>query len=246
MIPSTPWQRGYPPLRRDSDTAQSPAGVDRLLEDSIIPVSVPIIRMVDPSLTTGMVDYVVCQVMNALLRTDQYNNPDWNHSQRKYPRYRGDITVGFLGFGVLGQACAAALSNLGFNVRGWGRSRKDIVDDQYFYGPLQLNEFLMATDVLINLLPNTENTLDIVCHDLLTKLPQNAVFVNVGRGEQLVEQDMLDLLDSGHLAYCVLDVFREEPLPRDHRFWTHPKVRVSPHIASVTNPETAAQVINKN
>jgi len=222
------------------------AGVDRLLKDQTISSSIPIIRMVDPSLTKGMVDYVVCQVMNILLRTDQYDNPGWDHDQRICPRYRGDVTVGFLGFGVLGKACAMALSALGFNVRGWGRSRKDNVDVQYFHGLSQLYEFLKTTDVLINLLPNTESTLDVINYDLLTKLPKNAVFVNVGRGEQVVEQDLLDLLDSRHLAYCVLDVFREEPLPRDHLFWAHPKVRVSPHIASVTNPETAAKVIEKN
>ena len=222
------------------------AGVDRILSDNSIPQHIPIVRMVDPSLTQGMVDYVICQVMNIMLRTSQYNSLDWKHDQRLRPRYRKDLTIGFLGFGVLAQACANSLDSLGFSVMGWGRSAKNIADVDYFFGNNQLDEFLANTHILVNLLPNTQHTQNLINKRIFSKLPQGAAFINVGRGEQLVEEDLITALESGHLSECVLDVFREEPLPAEHPFWFHPRIIISPHIASVTNPRTAAQVISQN
>ncbi len=222
------------------------AGVEHLLDDPTVPVHVPIVRMVEPSLTRGMVDYVCCHVLNFLLRTHEYGDRNWRHKQKINPRYSDDMHVGVLGLGQLGGACAEALVSLGFPVQGWSRSRKHIDGVESFAGNLELEAFLSRAEILVMLLPRTPATENILNSNTLKQLPSGACILNAGRGEQIDDAALLAALDAGVLSEVVLDVFRDEPLPQNHRFWSHPRVTVTPHVASVTSPCTAAPVLVGN
>lgn len=223
------------------------AGVDHLASDPDLPRDVPVVRMVDDGLTEGMTEYVVATVLahHRCLRTyaEQQAAGLWRPLSVPLARNR---RVGVLGLGELGRDAAAALAALRFDVAGWARTHKEVPGVRSYAGPGALNAFLARSDILVCLLPLTEATRGILGRATLGALPAGACVVNVGRGGHVVDDDLLDLLDSGHIGEATLDVFHEEPLPADHRFWTHPRVRVTPHIASVTPPETAAQVIAAN
>ncbi len=222
------------------------AGVEHLLADETVPDHLPIVRMAEPSLTRGMVEYVCCHVLNTLLRTDRYDTDRWDHPQRLAPRFAPDWPVGIMGMGVLGSACARALAGLGFPVNGYSRTPSDVAGVRGFSGPEQLGAFLGASQVLVLLLPNTSGTRDILNRDTLSRLPPGAAIINAGRGELIDDEALLGALDSGHVERAVLDVFRDEPLADDHPYWSHPSVTVTPHLASITNPRTAAPVLARN
>ena len=154
--------------------------------------------------------------------------------------------VGILGMGALGAQAATTIAALGFDVAGWSRTRKEIAGVKSFAGADEFDAFLARTDILCCLLPLTPETTDIIDADTLAKLPKGAFVVNSGRGAQLVEEDLLAALESGHIAGASLDVFRTEPLPKDHPFWTHPKVQVWPHVSAQTNAESGADQVAEN
>lgn len=224
------------------------AGVDHITSDPDFPAHLPIARMVEPGLSRGMREYVMAQVLAAHLKLPDYL---WQQRQTLWrPDIRGvhgmepladDVTVGVLGLGVLGRDCAEALAGLGFRVVGWARSPKDIPGVDARHGPEALDGVLAESEILVNLLPRTPETEDILDAELFAKLPAGAHLVNVGRGEHLVEGDLIPALDSGQLGGATLDVFREEPLPSKHPFWGHPKITVTPHVASITRVTTGAQ-----
>ncbi len=151
-----------------------------------------------------------------------------------------------MGLGVLGQDAAAKLRMLDFDVAGWSRSEKKLDGVEGFAGREALAAFLERTDILVCMLPLTPETRGIINAETLARLPKGAYVINAARGPHVVEADLLDALDSGHIAGAALDVFMQEPLPDGHRFWTHPKVSVTPHVASLTNPETGARAIAEN
>ncbi len=220
------------------------AGVDALLKDETLPDNVPLVRLVDESLTGGMTEYVVYHVLRFHRRT-----PEIEQSQRRsewepllYPMTR-DRKVGILGLGVLGGDAARRLVDFGFDVAGWSRTEKSVPGVQSFYGREQLDAFLNRTEILVCLLPLTGDTNGIVNARFLAQLPKGACLINAGRGGHVVQDDLLAALDSGHIGYATLDVFTPEPLPREHPFWTHPRVTVTPHNASLTQPETAVPVV---
>lgn len=220
------------------------AGVDALLKDETLPANVPLVRLVDDGLTGGMTEYVVYHVLRYHRRV-----PELEQAQRRsqwmpllYPLAR-DRKVGILGLGVLGSDAAEKLVGLGFDVAGWSRTRKSIPGVISFYGQDQLADFLDRTEILVCLLPLTKETTGIVNATTLAQLPQGAAVINAGRGGHVVQDDLLVALDSGHIAYATLDVFTPEPLPNEHPFWTHPRVTVTPHNASLTQPETAVEVV---
>jgi glyoxylate/hydroxypyruvate reductase A len=165
------------------------------------------------------------------------------------PRHRASkeaFVVGVLGAGVLGSAVAKALTMLGFTVRAWSRTDKRIPDIECFAGADALEPFLARTRFLVCLLPLTFGTRNLLDRKNLSRLPRGAYLVNVARGAIVVEQDLLTILDEGHLARAMLDVFRDEPLPRDHPFWHHPRVVVTPHISAVTRiQESVNQIADK-
>jgi glyoxylate/hydroxypyruvate reductase A len=216
------------------------AGVDWLLEQKDLP-KVPFVRLVDPGLTAGMTEYVV-------LHTLRYHRrqPELEAAQRRrewvdidYP-LPWNRRVGILGLGVLGGDAARKLKALDFDVAGWSRTPKAVDGVTSFHGADQLVPFLNHTEILACLLPLTSETRGIINERTLAALPRGACVINAGRGGHVVDADLLAALDSGHIAHAALDVFNTEPLPADHRYWTHPQVTISPHIASITHAETAA------
>jgi glyoxylate/hydroxypyruvate reductase A len=157
-----------------------------------------------------------------------------------------DRAVGFLGTGELARACMARLRRLGFPLKGWSRRRPRLDGVDTFAGDDGLAAMLAGTDILVNLLPLTPATRRLVDARFLARLKRGAAFVNVARGGHVVEADLLAALDTGRLGEAVLDVFDEEPLPADHPFWRHPRVRVFPHVAAPTDPESAARIAAAN
>jgi glyoxylate/hydroxypyruvate reductase A len=162
------------------------------------------------------------------------------------PRERKDFPVGIMGLGVLGERVAKSLAHFEFPVRGWSRSPKQLEGVECFAGASQFDDFLRGTRVLVCLLPLTPDTTGIMNRDTLGKLMPGGYVVNVARGGHLVDEDLIALVDSGHLAGAALDVFRTEPLPPEHPFWRHPKITVTPHTSARTlRDETIAQIAGK-
>lgn len=223
------------------------AGVDGILVDTDLPDNVPVVRLVDRCLTEGMSEYVLYWVLHYHRRLGVYLN--WT-SQGIWKQMRQtdtrDKKVGFLGLGELGSDAAKKVAALGFDVAGWSRTEKNIDGITSFHGPDGLKPFLNRTEILIILLPLTEATRGIVDKDLLAELPEGANIINCARGAHVVDADLLAALDSGHINAATLDVFHVEPLPADHPYWTHPKVTVTPHMASLTVPSSAADWMEQN
>jgi glyoxylate/hydroxypyruvate reductase A len=222
------------------------AGVDALLKLNM-PASMNIVRLNDAGMSVQMAEYVCHAVIRYFREFDQYDKDA--QAQRwayRKPTLRADFSVGVLGAGVLGSHVAKTLQAFEFPVNVWSRSPKHIDGGQSFSGAAQLSEFLKATRVLVNLLPLTPETENILNREHLLQLQQGAYLINVARGRHLVEQDLLDVLDAGHMAGATLDVFREEPLPQGHAFWTHPQITVTPHTSARTlREESIAQIAGK-
>lgn len=219
------------------------AGVDRILEDCDLP-DAPIARMRDEGLTQGMVEFVLARVLHYHRLMPAYEAQQrrgvWRQLAAPLAR---DRTVGVLGLGQLGAACAVNLAANGFQVRGWSRARKDLPGVQSFDGPLEA--FLAPCDVVVCLLPLTPATRGILNGQALSCL-SGASLINVGRGAHLVEDDLIPALDAGHLANATLDVFAVEPLPAGHPFWKDPRITIVPHASALTPPGTAGPTIVAN
>lgn len=223
------------------------AGVNHILDDPDLPEGVPIARLVDPGLTAGMVEYT----MLAVLRYHR-QLPDYERLQRagKWQKLGIPDTatrrVGILGLGEIGGACAKAVASLGFPVAGWSRAAKSLPAVESFVGTERLEAFLGRTDILVCVLPLTPETRGILGARTLAALPRGAFVINIARGGHVVDAELIAALDSGHIAGATLDVFVPEPLPPEHPFWRHPKITLTPHVASLTNPRTAALPIAEN
>lgn len=221
------------------------AGVENVTGNETL--TVPLARMVDDEgLGQGMVEWVTGHVLRHHLGMDAHIvNPGrtWDDTA---PPLSKDRPVTILGLGTLGQACATALRGLGFPVTGWSRSAKRVPGVRCLNGAEGLGAALDGARIVVLLLPDTaatENTLDA---GALARLAPGAVVLNPGRGPLIDDAALLAALDSGQVGHATLDVFRVEPLPEDHPYWAHPKVTVTPHIASATRPESAARVIAEN
>jgi glyoxylate/hydroxypyruvate reductase A len=151
-----------------------------------------------------------------------------------------------MGLGVLGQAVLQRLRSFGFRLRGWNRSAREIEGVECFAGPEALESFLGGCDILICLLPLTSQTRGILGRSLFQALPRGASVINVGRGGHLDPQALIEALDEGRLGRAILDVTDPEPLPSDSSLWRHPRVLITPHIASMTQPATAAPLLLEN
>lgn len=222
------------------------AGTDHF-DLAAIPPSLPVVRMVESGIIGGMVEYVSMAVLSLHRDWQTYRNQQreghWQ-THRVYPA--SSRRVGVLGLGVLGRAVLEQLSRFGFSCAGWSRSPQQLDGVECYAGADDLRPFLARTDVLICLLPLTDSTRGILSKPLFDQLPRGATVINVGRGGHLVQEDLLQALDDGQLGNAILDVCEPEPLPPDHPFWTHPKVVLTPHIASMTQPETAVEAILDN
>jgi glyoxylate/hydroxypyruvate reductase A len=222
------------------------AGVDALLKLAL-PAHATVVRLDDAGMSVQMAEYVCHAVIRHFREFDGYEADirvgKWSYRK---PAQRGDFPVGVMGLGVLGQRVARALTQFEFPVNGWSRSVKNIAGLRCFAGAAQLDEFLAASRVLVNLLPLTDETRDIMCLQTLSKLRPGGYVINVARGAHLVDEDLLSLLDSGHLGGAMLDVFRTEPLPAEHPFWRHPKITLTPHTSARTlRDESIAQIARK-
>lgn len=222
------------------------AGVDQF-DLAAIPAHVALARMVEPGIVGGMLEYATLAVLSLhrewLTYRDQQRQAAW---QALRVRPAGSRRVGVLGLGVLAQAVLGQLRSLGFPCAGWSRSQHALDGVECHAGPAGLPDFLARTDILICLLPLTADTRGILGRDLFAALPRGAAVVNCGRGPHLDQDALLDALDSGQLSQAILDVCEPEPLPADHPFWRHPRIMLTPHVASMTQPDTAVAVILDN
>lgn len=217
------------------------AGVDGFLNDPELPPNLPLLRSVDPNLAIQMAEYVTMQVL--MIHRHQHffaqaqREQAWR--QRMLERNAVDTRIGILGLGHIGGAIAARLRPFGFPISGWSRSRKKETDVKSFAGPTELAPFLAETDILVSVLPLTPDTKGLLDAGLFANLPKGAWVINVARGAQLIEADLLAALDRDHLAGAVLDVFQTEPLPPESPIWRHPKIVATPHIAGIPDPAFA-------
>ncbi len=222
------------------------AGVDALLQLKL-PPSLKVVRLDDAGMSVQMAEFVCHAVIRHFRELDGYDadTQAGKWSYRK-PRSRADFAVGVMGLGVLGERVAKALQVFEFPVNGFSRSAKDLPGIRCFSGAQGLSDFLAATRVLVNLMPLTPETENILNHANLSQLQKGGYVINVARGKHLVEEDLISLIDNGHLAGATLDVFRTEPLPAEHPFWQHPKITVTPHTSARTlREESIAQIVGK-
>ncbi len=222
------------------------AGVDQF-DFATLPPSIPVVRMIEPGIARCMVEYVCWAVLSlhrdmpAYLHQQRHN--EWDPLPIVPPARR---RVGVLGMGVLGCAVLEKLRGFGFDCAGWSRSRHAVEGITSFAGAEELPAFLARTDILVCLLPLTHETRAILDAKLFVGLPQGAGFVHVGRGPQLVDGDLRTALDSGQIGHAIVDVCDPEPLPAGHWLWQHPRVWLTPHIATNTQPESGAAVMLEN
>ena len=224
------------------------AGVDHIISDSELPKGLPIVRLVDKKLTHEMYLHSLHWVLH--FHSDQYlyriqqQSREWIQQSSVQSE---DRTIGIMGLGNIGKAIGDSLVNLDFKVIGWGARPKNSTGEiEYYYGHEQLSEFLSQTDILINILPLTENTKNILTKNELKFLPKGSFIINIGRGGIINENDLLSFLNSGHINAAALDVFAQEPLPENNSLWGHSSVYITPHIAGQSNPGSAAKAIAEN
>jgi len=221
------------------------AGVETIVDNATL--TQPLCRLVDESLTNGMVEWVTGHTLRHHLGMDTHillQDGIWRDDS--FPPVAANRPVTILGIGALGAACGQALDALGFPVTGWSRNAKDIPNIRCLHGDDGLREALTGAQIVILLLPQTPETIDILNADTLGLMAKGGFVINPGRGPLIDDAALLDALNSRQIAHATLDVFRTEPLPKDDPFWAHPQVTVTPHIASTTRPETAAEVIAEN
>ena len=224
------------------------AGVDHIISDPELPETQPIVRLVDKKLTHEMCLHSLHWVLhfhsNQYLYRIQQQSREWIQQSSVQSE---DRTIGIMGLGNIGKAIGDSLVNLDFKVIGWGaRPKNSLGEIEYYYGHEQLSEFLSQTDILINILPLTENTKNILTKNELKLLPKGSFIINIGRGGIINENDLLSFLDSGHINAAALDVFAQEPLPENNSLWGHSSVYITPHIAGQSNPGSAAKTIAEN
>lgn len=223
------------------------AGVEKILADPDLPPQVRVVRMIDPTLEEEMADFVLARVLHHHRLLHRYEADQvaraWDPVRPPLPPQR---TIGMLGMGKLGERCARDLAARGFRVRGWSRTPRLVAGVEGFAGEARLDRFLDGCEILVCLLPLTEETRGILAKPLFDRLAPGACLINAGRGAHLIDADLLAALADGRIEAATLDVFHHEPLPADHPFWAHPAIRIFPHIAAFTHPETAAAVVADN
>lgn len=223
------------------------AGVDSLLSMPALPRDVPLVRMEDAGMADQMVEYALYVALREFRRMPEYESAQaagrWTP---RHARVRGDFSIGVLGLGVLGGEVARALAAFGFDVAGWSRAPRTLDGVRCEHGPEGLDAVLVRSRVLLLFLPRTPATEAVLDAARLARLPAGAAVVNLARGELIDDAALLEALDRGHVARAYLDVFAHEPLPVDHRYWHHPGVHITPHVAALTDVAIAsAQVADK-
>ena len=219
-------------------------GVDYMMRDQTVPRDIPLARLVDPDMSNALSHWAILAALDfwrdAAYYRDCQTSKTW---QPIVQRPASGAKIGIMGVGAIGGIMAQRFAALGFDVRGWARSMRQIDNVEIFAGDDGLAPFLDGLNILVSVLPLTPATTGIMNHQLFNLLAKGAYIINGGRGPQLVEADLLDAIGSGQIAGAALDVFAIEPLPADHAFWSHPKITVWPHVAAQTNPNTAAMQV---
>lgn len=241
--PNSPLQ-DFTPYTRCKAVLNTWAGVEAIVGNETL--THPLCRMVDHGLTQGMIEWVSGHVLRYHLDIDYFLARQAGEWQPKVPPLAENRIVTMLGLGQLGSACARTLANIGFNMRGWSRSAKEVSGVTCYSGETGLKDALNGAEIVVLLLPNTPATENTINADTLALLSPGAAIINPGRGPLINDDALLAALDSGQVAHATLDVFRKEPLPAEHPYWAHPNVTVTPHIAAETRPETAAEVVAEN
>ncbi|UYN95074.1 MAG: glyoxylate/hydroxypyruvate reductase A [Enhydrobacter sp.] len=222
-------------------------GVDHLLADDKLPAGVPIVRIMDDGLIGQMSEYALYWALRHHREIDRYEGfqrtREWRQLDLIDTLHR---RIGIMGLGSIGQDTAKKFAMLGFPTAGWSRTAKTISGIETFHGSDGFRSFLSRSDILVDVLPLTRDTQGLLDAAAFAALPRGAYFINMARGGHVVDEALLAALDSGHLSGAALDVFNQEPLPANHRYWTHPKVHVTPHIAGATNPRTASPGVIEN
>lgn len=236
--------KDFSPFTRAKAVLNLWAGVEGIVGNATL--KLPLTRMVDPGLTQGMVEWVLGHAMRFHLGMDAHIHAPAGTWEPKAPPLTWDRRVTVLGLGKLGAACAQHLAQVGFPVTGWARSQKDLDGITCLSGEDGLQSALSTADICVLLLPDTAATTNILNTKTLQAMPRGACIINPGRGPLIDDNALIAELDRGHIGHAVLDVFRTEPLPKDHPYWHLPSVLVTPHIASETRPKYSAQTIAEN
>ncbi|CAM9140076.1 MULTISPECIES: 2-hydroxyacid dehydrogenase [Acinetobacter] len=222
------------------------AGVEHLNLNEIRPDQA-VCRVLDPHHQKGMFDYLLWGVLYFQRYFDrmiqQQKQQLWKQYRQSYSQH---IQIGIMGLGHMGAYVAERFADMGYQVSGWANSPKEIKQVKSYVGSEQLSDFLAQSQILINLLPLTEENTGILSTELFQQLPEQAALIQVGRGQHLIEQDLLKVLDSGHLRGAIVDVFEQEPLPAEHPFWQHEKIIVTPHVASHAPMSVVVEQILEN
>lgn len=222
-------------------------GVDHLLADDRLPPGVPIVRIMDDGLVGQMSEYAIYWALRHHRDIDRYAESQRAKSWKPEDFVDTiDRRIGIMGLGSIGQDTARKFAMLGFPTAGWSRTQKTLDGIETFHGQDGFVKFLARTDILVNVLPLTRETRGILDAKAFATLPKGAYLINMARGGHVVDDDLLAALAAGQVSGAALDVFNVEPLPADHPYWTHPKVRVTPHIAGATNPRTASPGVIEN
>ena len=223
------------------------AGFDHVLQDPNRPGHVPIVRIIDDTLTTMMSEFAVYAVLGFHRDMSEFHRDQreglW---QRRWPRFTTDTHIGVLGIGAIGSDVAQKLAVFGFKIHGWSRTEKSLDGIICHHGREGLFKMLSTCEQIISVLPLTDETTGIINQETLNAMPRGSYITNIGRGGHVVDKDLLMALESGQIAGAFLDVFNEEPLPTKHPYWTHPKVIMTPHIAGEIVPRSCAQSIAAN
>lgn len=237
------WRR-FPNLKALSSIG---AGVSHILDDTTLPMDLPVLKLVDGRLNQSMWEYILATVTYCSKNLHHYRAQQqealW---QELRPGSFDRTTVGVLGLGSIGSFVAQHLAALGFNVKGFANSRREIEGVEVSRISEASDEVMGSVDIWVSILPLTAQTENLFDRHFFARLKKGSALINVGRGPQVVDSDLIDALESGQLSYAWLDVFREEPLPESHPFWQHPQISITPHIASITSPRSVAGQIVTN
>ncbi len=223
------------------------AGVNHILADTTIAKEVSILKLADDNLNQSMWEYTLSIVMLYTMNLHKYFKQQQSGIWKELtPTNFKTTTIGIMGLGNIGSYMAQNFEQMGFNVKGYSSSKKNIADIQTFTSHEPIELFLEDVDILISVLPLTQETTNIFNNSFFNKMKKSSYFINVGRGAQVVEDDLIDALDIAQLDSVYLDVFNQEPLEKTHPFWKHPNINITPHIASITSPSSVASQICEN
>ncbi len=224
------------------------AGVDHLLERrDALPRGVPCLRIVDDSVRAQMVEWVLLALLTHLRRWDEYRDLQRRGRYEELPApVPPEVAVGILGFGVLGRATGEVLRDIGYRVRGWSLSPRQAAGIECFAGEGELEAFLAGCDVVVCMLPLTARTEGLLGKDTFAMMRRGAYLINAARGGHVIEADLVEAIDEGRLSGATLDVQREEPMPAGHPFWPHPRIRITPHVATYTLARFCAAQVADN